>query len=447
MKKNKNTSEVNVFSDVTDGQENAPATSEEIIILPDSDWAREKEDARDPEPTEVVITENVPEEEQTEPPSSPAEPDGSGDDVAEEIGDIREDAVSVVEDSEESAPAVVESAVTEEDDAAESAPTLSRVRVSPAPFLRTSDRTSSLMLDVIIALLPAYLWGIYTFGTRVLTVGVVSIGCCVLFEALMQLIRRRPVTIFDLSAVVTGLLLTMGFSSAVPIWMPIVGAFVSIVIVKGLFGGLGRNLLNPALAARVLLLVWPSQLHIFTAPGERLTGIGLTDVVSVTTPLDALHAGTFPRVMLSDLILGKTAGCIGEIFPILLLAGGIYLLARRVITWHIPVAFIGTVACLTFFFPQIEGSSLNFMLCELFSGGLLLGAIFMATDPVTSPTTTYGRLLFGVGCGVLTVLFRYFGYFAEGMPFAILIMNLLVWVIDRVVIPTPFGGKVSHEKS
>lgn len=448
MKKNKNTPEVNVLLDVTDGQESAPDTSGEIVILPDSDWEREKEQSRDPEPAAVVIPEDEQTEEQTEPPSVSVDPDDSlEEEMTEEIGNIQGDTASPEEDSDAPAVTVVESAVTEADEAAESAPTLSRVRVSPAPFLRTSDRTSSLMLDVIIALLPAYLWGIYTFGTRVLTVGVVSIGCCVLFEALMQLIRRRPVTIFDLSAVVTGLLLTMGFSSAVPIWMPIVGAFVSIVIVKGLFGGLGRNLLNPALAARVLLLVWPSQLHIFTAPGERLTGIGLTDVVSVTTPLDALHSGAFPRVMLSDLILGKTAGCIGEIFPILLLAGGIYLLARRVITWHIPVAFIGTVACLTFFFPQIEGSSLNFMLCELFSGGLLLGAIFMATDPVTSPTTTYGRLLFGVGCGVLTVLFRYFGYFAEGMPFAILVMNLLVWVIDRIVVPTPFGGKVSHGKS
>ena len=409
MKKNKkNTPVTEETTDVVEVSEDVPASAE----------IREGEN----EITESgVVTDEVPEPIETDTETGAAE--------------VLDDAPALWEEHEE------------DDGEAEAAPTLSRVRLSPAPFVRTSDKTRSLMLDVIIALLPAYLWGIYTFGTRVLTVGVVTIASCVLFEALMQLILHRPIKIGDLSAVVTGLLLTMGFSSAVPIWMPIVGAFVSIVIMKGLFGGIGRNLVNPALAARVLLLMWPSQLHIFTAPGERLSGIGLTHVESVTTPLDALHAGAFPNVMLFDLILGRTAGCIGEIFPVLLLAGGIYLIVRRVISWRIPVAYIGTVACLTFFFPQIEGSNLNFMLCELFSGGLLLGAFFMATDPVTSPTTPYGHLIYGVGCGVLTVLFRYFGYFAEGMPFAILIMNLLVWIIDRYVVPTPFGGRVAHEKS
>ena len=409
MKKNKkNTPVTEETTDVVEVSEGVPASAE----------IREGEN----EITESgVVTDEVPEPIETDTETGAAE--------------VLDDAPALWEEHEE------------DEGEAEAAPTLSRVRLSPAPFVRTSDKTRSLMLDVIIALLPAYLWGIYTFGTRVLTVGVVAIASCVLFEALMQLILHRPIKIGDLSAVVTGLLLTMGFSSAVPIWMPIVGAFVSIVIMKGLFGGIGRNLVNPALAARVLLLMWPSQLHIFTAPGERLSGIGLTHVESVTTPLDALHAGAFPNVMLFDLILGRTAGCIGEIFPVLLLAGGIYLIVRRVISWRIPVAYIGTVACLTFFFPQIEGSNLNFMLCELFSGGLLLGAFFMATDPVTSPTTPYGHLIYGVGCGVLTVLFRYFGYFAEGMPFAILIMNLLVWIIDRYVVPTPFGGRVAHEKS
>lgn len=409
MKKNKkNTPVTEETTDVVEVSEDVPASAE----------IREGEN----EITESgVVTDEVPEPIETDTETGAAE--------------VLDDAPALWEEHEE------------DDGEAEAAPTLSRVRLSPAPFVRTSDKTRSLMLDVIIALLPAYLWGIYTFGTRVLTVGVVAIASCVLFEALMQLILHRPIKIGDLSAVVTGLLLTMGFSSAVPIWMPIVGAFVSIVIMKGLFGGIGRNLVNPALAARVLLLMWPSQLHIFTAPGERLSGIGLTHVESVTTPLDALHAGAFPNVMLFDLILGRTAGCIGEIFPVLLLAGGIYLIVRRVISWRIPVAYIGTVACLTFFFPQIEGSNLNFMLCELFSGGLFLGAFFMATDPVTSPTTPYGHLIYGVGCGVLTVLFRYFGYFAEGMPFAILIMNLLVWIIDRYVVPTPFGGRVAHEKS
>lgn len=342
---------------------------------------------------------------------------------------------------------VPEEIVEEEEEPTGETEVAAEPRIFPAPFVRTSERTRSLMMDVVIALLPAFLWGVYTFGTRVLTVAVVSVASCVLFEAILQLIRRRPVAIFDLSAVVTGLLLTMGFSSAVPIWMPVAGAFISIVVIKGLFGGLGRNLINPALAARVVLLMWPNALHTFTAPGERLSGIGLTQVESVTTPLDALHNGVFPGVTLSDLILGRTAGCIGEIFPVLLLAGGVYLLVRRVISWQIPVAYIGTVACLTFMFPQIEGANLNYMLCQLFSGGLILGAVYMAPDPVTSPTTSTGRLIYGVGCGVLTVVFRYYGLFAEGMPFAILVMNLLTLVIDRLVIPTPFGGKIAHERS
>lgn len=365
--------------------------------------------------------------------------------IAEETADSAEETPALPE-SETVVPDSVEETETEPVTEPVIEP-MKKLRAFPAPFIRTSERVHSLMMDVIIALLPAFLWGVYTFGTRVLTVAVVSVASCVLFEAILQLIRRRPVTIFDLSAVVTGLLLTMGFSSAVPIWMPVVGAFISIVVIKGLFGGLGRNLINPALAARVVLLMWPNALHTFTAPGERLTGIGLPQVESVTTPLDALHNGVFPGVTLSDLILGRTAGCIGEIFPVLLLAGGVYLVVRRVISWRIPVSYIVTVACLAFLFPQIEGANLNYMLCQLFSGGLLLGAIFMATDPVTSPTTPAGHWLYGVGCGVLTILFRYFGFFAEGMPFAILLMNLLTVVIDRCVIPTPFGGKITHERT
>ena len=379
------------------------------------------------------------------------------DEVSSEPSDLpEENIVEETADSAEETPALPESETVVPDPVEESEmesitepviEPMKKLRACPAPFIRTSERTHSLMMDVIIALLPAFLWGVYTFGTRVLTVAVVSVASCVLFEAILQLIRRRPVTIFDLSAVVTGLLLTMGFSSAVPIWMPVAGAFISIVVIKGLFGGLGRNLINPALAARVVLLMWPNALHTFTAPGERLTGIGLPQVESVTTPLDALHNGVFPGVTLSDLILGRTAGCIGEIFPVLLLAGGVYLVVRRVISWRIPVSYIVTVACLAFLFPQIEGANLNYMLCQLFSGGLLLGAIFMATDPVTSPTTPAGHWIYGVGCGVLTILFRYFGFFAEGMPFAILLMNLLTVVIDRFAIPTPFGGKITHERT
>jgi len=318
--------------------------------------------------------------------------------------------------------------------------------ISPAPHVRTSDTTSTIMLDVIIALLPAFLWGVYSFGTRALAIGVVSVASCMLFEALFQLLRRRPVTIFDGSAAVTGLLLCMNLSSAVPIWMPIVGAFFAIVVVKQLFGGIGKNVVNPALAARVFLFAWPSEMGTFAAAGTKLSGIGGADVVASATPLASLKAGVFPDVKLSDMILGRTAGCIGEVSAVLLIAGGVYLLFRRVITWHIPVAYIGTVALLTFVFPQIPANHLNFMLSEIFSGGLMLGAIFMATDYATSPVTPSGRLIFGAGCGLITVFIRYFGGYAEGVSFAVLIMNLLVWYIDRFTMPVRFGGKRFEKK-
>lgn len=321
-----------------------------------------------------------------------------------------------------------------------------RLRISPSPHMRTFDTTRSIMLDVVIALLPAFLWGVWHFGTRALMIGIVSIASCLLFEALTQLVLRRPVTISDFSAVVTGLLLAMNLSSAVPIWIPVVGAFFAIVVVKQLFGGIGKNVVNPALAARVFLFAWPQEMSVFTAPGVRLTGIGNADVVATATPLASLKAGVFPDVTLSDMILGRTGGCIGEVSSLLLVAGGLYLLGRRVITWHIPVAYLGTVALLTIMFPLVPANNYNFMLSELFSGGLMLGAFFMATDYATSPVTPVGRLIYGVGCGLLTVFIRYFGGYPEGVSFSILIMNLLVWYIDRFTMPVRFGGKSVEKK-
>lgn len=312
--------------------------------------------------------------------------------------------------------------------------------ISPAPHLRTSETTRTVMLDVVIALLPAFLWGVYVFGLRALMIGIVSIASCVLFEALIQLILRRPVTIGDLSAVVTGLLLAMNLSSAVPIWMPIVGAFFAIVVVKQIFGGIGKNIVNPALAARVFLFAWPNEMGTFPAFGTKLTTLSSADIVASATPLASLKAGELPDVKMIDLFLGNIGGCIGEVSSILLIAGGVYLLIRRVITWHIPVAYLGTVAALTLIFPQTSSASFDFMLCELLSGGLMLGAIFMATDYATSPVTPAGRLIFGVGCGLITVFIRYFGGYLEGVSFSILIMNLLVWYIDRWTMPVRFGG-------
>ncbi len=312
--------------------------------------------------------------------------------------------------------------------------------ISPAPHIRTADTTRSVMFDVVIALLPAFLWGVYVFGSRALLLGVISIASSVLFEALIQLALRRPVTIGDLSAVVTGLLLAMNLSSAVPLWMPVVGAFFAIVVVKQLFGGIGKNIVNPALAARVFLFAWPSEMGTFTAFGTKLSAFSSVDAVAAATPLASLKEGVLPDVKMIDLFLGNVGGCIGEVSSLLLIAGGIYLLVRRVITWHIPVAYLGTVALITLLFPQTTSGVFDFMLCELFSGGLMLGALFMATDYATSPVTASGRVIFGIGCGLITVFIRYFGGYLEGVSFSILIMNLLVWYLDRYTMPVRFGG-------
>lgn len=280
-------------------------------------------------------------------------------------------------------------------------------------------------------------------GLRALVIGAVSILCCVLFEALTQLILKKPVAVSDCSAAVTGLLLAMNVTAAVPLWMPVVGAFFAIVVVKELFGGIGKNIVNPALAARVFLFSWASEMTVYAAPGNRISSLAVTlsetDVVSGATPLAALGSGSLPAETLGDMFVGNIGGCIGETSSLLLILGGVYLLIRRVITWHIPVAYIGTVALLTYAFPNVT-NSLSFMLYEIMAGGLLLGAVFMATDYATSPVTPAGRVIYGIGCGALTVLIRYFGGYAEGVSFAILIMNLLTWYIDLLGMPKRFGS-------
>ena len=320
--------------------------------------------------------------------------------------------------------------------------------ISPAPHFRTSRTTRSVMLDVLIALLPAFLYGIHRFGWRALLIGIVSVASAVLFEALIQLVLGRPVTVSDGSAAVTGLLLAMNLSSAVPLWMPIVGAFFAIVVVKQLFGGIGKNVVNPALAARVFLFAWPDQMGTFVSGKLSTMGsVDMADVVSAATPLAALKDHSLPKdLSILDLLFGNHAGCIGEVSALLLILGGLYLLIRRVITWHIPVTYLGTVALLCLLFPQTPGSSITFMLTELLSGGLMLGAFFMATDYATSPVSPWGRVIFGVGCGLITVFIRFFGGYPEGISFSILIMNLLVWYIDRYTMPVRFGGLIREKK-
>lgn len=330
--------------------------------------------------------------------------------------------------------------------------------VSPSPHIRMADTTRSIMLDVCIALLPALIWGVYVFGARALTVTLIAIVSAVLAELVWQKLMKKPVTVLDFSAVVTGLLLGLNLPAAVPLWIPAVGSVFAIIIVKQLFGGLGKNFVNPALAARVFLFAWPHHLTAFTAPEASISPIALSvnvaetagegvDAVASATVLASLKGGTFPTdVTVFEALLGYEGGCIGELSALLLAAGFVYLLVRRVITWHIPVTYIGTVFLLSFFFPQ-GAPALDFALYQILSGGLFLGAIFMATDYVTSPITVKGRIIYGIGCGVLTVFIRYFGSYAEGVSFSILIMNLLVWYLDRYTKPARFGGaKVAKAK-
>lgn len=311
--------------------------------------------------------------------------------------------------------------------------------VSPSPHIKHRDTVRSIMADVIIALLPALIWGVYVFGWRALVITAASIASCVISEAVFQKILNKPITIGDLSAVVTGLLLALNLPVSIPIWMVVVGAVFATVIVKQLFGGIGKNIVNPALAARVFLMM---------SFVDKMSGDAYTfDGVATATPLVALKTGSFNNLSLRSMMIGRTAGCIGEVSTVLLIIGGIYLVCRKVITWHIPVSFIGTVALITFIFPHgAENFDVRYMLMQICAGGLMIGAIYMATDYVTSPVTSLGRIVYGVLCGLITVFIRYFCGNPEGVSFAILISNLLVYYIDKVTLPRRFGESKRKKK-
>ncbi|MBC8536384.1 RnfABCDGE type electron transport complex subunit D [Feifania hominis] len=319
-----------------------------------------------------------------------------------------------------------------------------KLTVTSAPHVRHPDSTRGIMVDVLIALTPALIFSVYLFGLRALGLVAVSVTSCVLFEYLYRKLLKKSNDIGDFSAAVTGLLLALNLPVGVPYWLPVIGAFFAIVVVKQLYGGIGRNFVNPALAARVfLMLSWPSLMSSFVHPVfSPFAHIG-ADAVSSATPLAVLKAGGTPDVTLFELLLGHYAGCIGETSAVLLMAGGLYLLYRRVISWQIPVSFLGTVALISFLTGGAD--PVNAMLTQLLSGGLMLGAIFMATDYTTSPCTGVGKLIFGVGCGLITVFIRRFGGYAEGVSFAILLMNLMVWFIDKYTRPRKFGG-AAHGK-
>ena len=303
--------------------------------------------------------------------------------------------------------------------------------VASSPHIRGNFSTRRIMLDVVIALLPGLCVGAVVLGWRSLVVALISMAAAVVAEWLYAVVTKRRNTVIDGSAMVTGLLLAMTLPHTVPYWMAAVGSAFAIIFVKMLCGGLGQNIFNPALTARALLmLIYPVGL-------TRYVGV---DGVSAATPLHHMVMPALPEQSLLDMFLGNCPGSIGEISALALLLGGAYLVYRKVISVRIPLAYIGTVALMTLVFYRTE-EPFRWMGYQVLSGGLLLGAIFMATDYATSPATPVGQLVYGVGCGALTVYFRYFGLFPEGVTYAILIMNALVWLIDRNTAPRRFGVK------
>lgn len=313
--------------------------------------------------------------------------------------------------------------------------------ISSSPHAHTPITTQTIMRDVLIALAPALLGGIYFFGFRALAVTLVSVAACVFFEWAYCKITKAHCKIYDLSACVTGALLAFVCPVTIPYWTIILGALFAIVIVKMLFGGLGKNIVNPALAGRAFLFSWPVIMSTWVTVGyKNAPGLFSTaDIVTSATPLANMHQGMMPTDSIADMFLGNVGGCLGETSALLLLIGFGYLLVRKVITPRIPVAYIGTVAVLTFLFP-LGNDRIAWMCAQVCGGGLMLGAIFMATDYVTSPVTKLGQIVYGVGCGVLTVMIRYFGGYNEGVSYAILVMNCCVVLLDRIGRPVKFGA-------
>lgn len=303
---------------------------------------------------------------------------------------------------------------------------------SSSPHIRSSESINKIMRDVVIALLPATLAGIYFFRFDAVKVIFLAILSAVVTEAVIQKVRKQEVTINDWSAVVTGLLLAFNLPATAPWWLPVIGSVFAIAIVKQAFGGVGHNFMNPALAARAMLLAsWPVQMTNWVSPG--------TDAVSTATPLALISGGegvaeALPSI--GDLFIGNTGGCIGETSAVFLILGGIYLVYRGVITPRVPVIYISTVAVLTFVFG---GFSLYYMIYQVFAGGLMIGAIYMATDYASSPVTPKGQAIFALGCGIITSIIRLYGGYPEGVSYSILLMNVASPLIDKYTSPRVFG--------
>lgn len=303
---------------------------------------------------------------------------------------------------------------------------MNMLNVSSSPHVRDNSSTRRIMLDVCIALLPACIFGIVNFGMRALAVLVVSVITCVVSEYLFEYFMHRPITVGDLSAVVTGLLLGMNMPHTIPLWIVMLGSIFAIIVVKQLFGGLGQNFMNPALAARCFLLIsFAGRMTSFTYDG-----------VTGATPLALLKSGESVNVL--SMFLGTTAGVIGETSTVAILVGALYLIIRKVITPLIPMVYLAVFSVFILLFGG-HGFDMTYLAAELCGGGLMLGAFFMATDYVTSPVNTVGRIVYGIILGILTGLFRIFGNSAEGVSYAIIFSNILVPLIEKLTVPRAFG--------
>lgn len=313
------------------------------------------------------------------------------------------------------------------------------VVVSSSPHIKSADSTNTIMRDVCIALLPALAAGIVFFGLRAAYITAISVVACVGFEMLWFKIAKKK-RVFDGTAVVTGILLAFNVPATAPWWMVVIGAFVAVIIAKQLFGGTGCNFVNPALAGRAFLLAsWPVLMTRWVAPFS-LGFMVPPDLVSSATPLAILKGtaeGQLPSLL--DMFLGNIGGCIGETSALAILVGGVYLLVRRVISVRIPLAFVGTLAVLSLVFNNSGMDALTYTGYSILSGGVLLGAFFMATDYTTSPITGKGQIVMGIGCGVLTFVIRRFGGYPEGVSYSILLMNIATPLIDKYMRPRKFG--------
>lgn len=307
--------------------------------------------------------------------------------------------------------------------------------ISTNPHTLAADNTQTIMRDVIIALIPATVWGVVQFGIYAAVLVALCIASCVASEYCWNKMMHKEQTIGDLSAVLTGLLLGLNLPNTVPFWVPILGGVFAIIVAKQVFGGLGQNFMNPALAGRCFLLI--SFAGLMTNFGGARTFVCEWDSISSATPLAMIKTGSGVPT-LSAMFLGQTSGVIGEVSALALIVGGVYLIVRKVITWDIPVIYIATVAVFSFLFGT-QAFNVNYVLMELCGGGLMLGAFFMATDYVTSPITPRGRMVYAVVIGCLTGIFRIFGNAAEGVSYAIILGNILVPLIERVTLPKAFG--------